>query len=284
MFRDHQTYSFRSPVLEHLLARQGVYDEPIFRGRAKAKDANAAVATYSGRSILWNRVKGSGTEPKNIQWGDSTVTASANPDVNLFKPQSEARSAGTSTLTTTTQLADTYQVTGTVTCAVGVKTITEAGLFDATTSSPTTTVAASMTASATAMTIGSGTGLPGSGNYYMQLENEVVLVTAGQGTTTLTVSRGVLGSTSAVHSSGVATTLGGDGGAGTGGATSGQTATVAAAQGGNVFIHADFAGIALSVSDAINFTFKDQLTLWFSGFLAGGTLWKFLTSGAILAA
>ena len=222
--------------------------------------ANAAVATYSGRSILWNRMKGSGTEAKNIGWGDSAVTGSANPDVNLFKPQTEARTAGTSTMVTTTQLGDTYQVTGTIVCAVGNKTITEAALFDTTTLSPTTTIANSLTTASTVLTLGSGAALPATGNYYMQLENEIVLVTGGQSTATITVTRGVIGSSLAVHSASTPISLGGDGGAGTGGATSGQTATVSAAFGGNVFCHADFAGIALSVSDSINFTFKDQLT------------------------
>ena len=223
--------------------------------------ANAAVATNSGKSIIWNRIKGNGTEPKNIQWGDSTVTASIAANVNLFKPQTEARTAGTSTLTTTTanQLADTYQVTGTVTCAVGAKTITEVGLFDTTTASPTTTISASLTASATVVTIASVSGFPTTGNYYAQVENETLLVT-GANSTTLTATRGALGSTSAVHASAVPFTLGGDGGAGTGGATSGQTATVAAANGGSLLLHADFAGIALSVADAINFTITDQLT------------------------
>lgn len=220
--------------------------------------ANANTVTYSGRSIIWNRLKGSGTEPKNIQWGDTTVTASANPDVNLFKPQTEARTVGTSTLVTTTQLADTYQVVGTITCAVGAKTITEAGLFDTSTVSPTTTVTNSLTNSGTTLTVGSTTGLPAV-SYYMQLENEIVLVTSTT-SSTLTVTRGRLGSTSATHAAGAVLTLGGDGGAGTGGATSEQTATVAAAQGGNLFCHADFAGIALAVNDSINFTFKDQLT------------------------
>lgn len=222
--------------------------------------ANSAVATYSGRSILWNRMKGNGTEAKNIGWGTSAVTASAAPNVNLFTPATEARTAGTSTLATTTQLADAYRVVGSITCAVGAKTVTEAALFDTTTLSPTTTISNSLTTATTGITIGSGSGLPGSGNYYMQLEAETVLVTAGQGTTTLTVTRGVIGSTAAVHSSGVPLTLGGDGGAATGGATSGQTATVAASAGGNIFIHADFAPISLSVSDSINFSFTDTLT------------------------
>lgn len=223
--------------------------------------SNAAVATFPGRAILWNRLRGNGTEPKNLQWGDSTVTQSASPDVNLFKPQTEARVAGTSTITTTSFLGDTYSVSGTITCATAPKTITEAGLFDTTTLSPRTTVASSMTASATTVSLTAAiAGTPTTGRYYRQIENEVVLVTAGQSTTTETIVRGRLGSTSAVHSSGVTTTIGDDGGTATGGGTTEQTATVGAAAGGAIFIHADFAGIALSVSDSINLTFTDQLT------------------------
>lgn len=220
--------------------------------------ANAATATYSGRSIINNRIKGNGTEPKNISWGDSSVTGSSNPNVALFKPQTEGRVVGTSNLVTTSQLADTYQVSGSIVCAVGAKTITEMGLHDTTTASPTTTVAASMTASATTVTLGAASGI--TSNYYRQIEGETVLVTGGANSTLETITRGALGSTSAVHASGVASTVGGDGGAGTGGATSGQTATVGAAQGGSIFVHADFAGIALSISDSIAGTFNVQLT------------------------
>ena len=56
------------------------------------------------------------------------------------------------------------------------------------------------------------------------------------------------------------TTIGDDGGTATGGGTTEQTATVGAAAGGACFCHADFAGIALNVSDSISFTFLDQLT------------------------
>lgn len=232
--------------------------------------ANASVATYSGRSILWSRVKGNGTEPKNIGWGTAQspsgtttlITASANPDVNLFDPSTESRVAGTSTLITTTDLADTYQVTGTLTCLVANKTIAEAGLFDTTTLSPTSTVAATIgSTTLSSLTLGATTGSwPATGNFFCQCENEVVLVNGGQGTTVVTVLRGQLSSTAATHPVGAPFTLGGDGGAGSGGATSGQTATVGATNGGSIFAHADFAGIALSVNDTITFTFQDQLT------------------------
>jgi hypothetical protein len=222
----------------------------------------ATVATYSGRSVLWNRVKGNGTEPKNVGWGTGAPAGDAAiGDVNLFAPASETRVAGTSTLLTTTQLADTYQVVGTLTAA-GSRAITEAGLFDTNTANSATTTITNnpLTSGGTSITVTSATGFPGSGNYYCQIENEVVLITAGQGTTTWTATRGALGTTAAAHNLSTPITLGGDGGAGTGGATSGQTATVGASQGGNAFIHANFAVINLALNDSIQFTFKDQLT------------------------
>lgn len=227
--------------------------------------ANTAVATYPGRAILWNRMKGSGTEAKNIGWGDSTVTGSAAGNVNLFAPQTEARTAGTSTLTTTTTgtLADTYQVSGTIVCAAASKNITEAGLFDTTTLSPRTTIAtSSMAAAATTVTLAAAVaGTPSSGRYYRQIENETVLVTAGQSTTVETVVRAQLGTSSAAHQTGVVTSIGDDGGSATANsATSGQTATVGAAAGGAIFVHADFTAIPQNVSDSIAFTFLDQLT------------------------
>lgn len=225
--------------------------------------SNSAVATISGRTILWSRVRGSGTEPKNIKWGTSATTASGAPDVALFAPATETGVAGTSTIVNTSAswtLGDTYKVTGTLTCLVTTKTITEMVLSDTITLSGTTTIAtSSQAAAATTLTLTAGANLPTSGNFYIQLDNEVELVTGGQNTNTFTVTRGALGSTSAAHAIGVPVTLGGDGGASAVG-LGGQTATVGAAQGGSIFCHADFAGIALAVSDSILFTISDQLT------------------------
>jgi hypothetical protein len=223
--------------------------------------ANAATATWAGRSILWARVRGLGTEPKNIKWGTSSVTASANSDVALFTPATETGVAGTSTMVSTSQLADSYRVTGTLTCLVGAKTITEMILSDTTTLSGTTTIAtSSQAAGATTITVAAGANLITASNFYIQVENEVELVTGGQNTNTLTVTRAALGSSSAAHAVGVAVTVGGDGGANANASLGGQTGTVGAAQGGNNFCHADFAGIALAVNDSITFTVTDALT------------------------
>ena len=224
---------------------------------------NQASATFAGRSLIWAFVKavGSPTEPKNIGWGSGATTASANQDVALFGPQTEARVAGTSSLVATSYLADTYQVTGTIT-ATNAKTITEAGLFDTTTAASTSTIAsASQASGATTITLTATVG-PASGNFYIQVENEVELVTAGQGSATLTVVRAQLGSIAAAHAIGATATSGGDGLANTNASLGGQTATAAnvTAKGGNLFAHADFAGIALNNSDSVLFTWKDQLT------------------------
>ena len=223
--------------------------------------ANAATATFAGRSIITARLRGLGTEPKNISWGTSAITGSSNSDVNLFAPATESRVAGTSTMVATSFLADTYQVVGSITCLVSGKTITEAGLFDSPTLSPTTTLASTVTSNAvTTLTLSGAVG-PSTGNFYAQVGNEVVLVTGGQNTATITVVRAQLGSSpGASYAVGTAFTPGGDGGSYVNAALGGASSTWTAALGGSLFAHADFAGIAVSVNDSINFTFRDQFS------------------------
>lgn len=92
----------------------------------------ATVLTNAGKAIVTNRLRGSGTEPNYAAWGTGAGTAAAT-DTTLFTEASESRVAGTSTQETTTVTNDTYQVAATIT-ADGTKTITNAGLFDASTS------------------------------------------------------------------------------------------------------------------------------------------------------
>ena len=229
--------------------------------------AVATVATFAGRGIIWNRMKGAGAEAKNIGWGTGSgqtftqlITGSASANVNLFAPATEARTAGTSSILTTTQLGDTYQVTGTVVCAVGAKTITEAGLFDAASPvSPTTTVTNSLAAGTTSLTLGNS--LAGAaGNFYAQLGYETILV-SGAASTTLTVVRAQLGTTATAWAAQVPITMGGDGGGA--GWTTSQTVnstSITGSWGGNLFIHSDFSPISLNAANSISFTFSDTLT------------------------
>lgn len=91
----------------------------------------ANVFADAGKAIVTNRIIGAGTEPKFIAWGTGAGTAAV-ADTTLFTEASEARVTGTSTRVTTTVTNDTHQVTGQM-VANGSKTITNAGLFDAST-------------------------------------------------------------------------------------------------------------------------------------------------------
>ena len=92
----------------------------------------ATVVTTVGKGIITDRIIGNGTEPKYVAWGTGTTGAVA-ADTALETPSAEARTSGTSSQATTTSADDTYQVVGTITSASG-QTISEAGLFDASTS------------------------------------------------------------------------------------------------------------------------------------------------------
>lgn len=99
----------------------------------------ATLVIATGRAIVTNRIKGSGTEPLNIGWGTGTQTTTLDTDTTLgpttierdvdLSATSGSRTAGTSSQQTTTTTNDTYQVTGTRT-ATGAGTVTCAGLFD----------------------------------------------------------------------------------------------------------------------------------------------------------
>jgi hypothetical protein len=66
----------------------------------------------------------------------------------------------------------------------------------------TTTRPTATTAAQPSITVASAAGFPTSGNYYIRIDNEVMQVTGGQGTTTWTVARGQLGTAAATHLSG----------------------------------------------------------------------------------
>lgn len=73
---------------------------------------------------------------------------------------------------------------------------------------PAVTLFASISNSATSLTVNDNSIFPASGNYFILVENELMKVTAGQGTNTWTVTRGVGGGAGAVaHQSGVKVTL-----------------------------------------------------------------------------
>jgi len=86
----------------------------------------------TGKAIVTNFLSGgAATVPKYIGWGTGAGTTAAT-DTTLFT-ENGSRTTGTASQVTTTTTNDTLQVTGTNT-AGGTLTITNAGIFDASTS------------------------------------------------------------------------------------------------------------------------------------------------------
>jgi len=94
----------------------------------------ATLLVNTGKAVVTNRIKNGATgatEPSYVAWGTGAGTTAAT-DTTLFT-ETGTRTAGTSTQQTTSTTNDTYQVIGTLT-AGGTLAITNAGLFDASTS------------------------------------------------------------------------------------------------------------------------------------------------------
>lgn len=92
----------------------------------------ATLLVNTGKAIVTNYLAGgAATQPKYVAWGTGAGTTAAT-DTTLFT-ETGSRTTGTATQQTTSTTDDTYQVIGTLT-ASGTVTITNAGLFDASTS------------------------------------------------------------------------------------------------------------------------------------------------------
>ena len=92
----------------------------------------ATLLVNTGKAIVTNYLAGgAATQPKYVGWGTGAGTT-ALTDTTLFS-ETGSRATGTTTQQTITTTNDTYQVIGTLT-ASGSVTITNAGIFDASTS------------------------------------------------------------------------------------------------------------------------------------------------------
>ena len=91
----------------------------------------ATLLVNTGKAIVTHRIIGSGTEPNYVAWGTGAGTTAAT-DTTLFT-EVTPRVLGTASQQTTSVTNDTFQVVGTQTAGTS-ETITNAGLFDASTS------------------------------------------------------------------------------------------------------------------------------------------------------
>jgi hypothetical protein len=213
----------------------------------------AVVVTAKGKEILAARLIGSTptqTEPKFIGWGTQNglaLTAAAT-DVAPFAESAESRTTGTASQVTTTTTNDTYQLVGTIT-ATGTRAINEVIIADSATKPAAAAVAAGgVVGSAVSTTLNTAaTFTPGNSNY-IQIRTEVMLVTAGSGSTALTVTRGQNGS-SAISTIAAADIV-------QPGNPPGQTGIT----GGSLLLHADHGVNNLNSGDSIAYTLKVQNT------------------------
>lgn len=201
------------------------------------------VVTAKGREVVANRMRGaspSQSEPLVLAWGTNPSTATAAvSDVGVFKEAAETRVSGTSSVVTTTTTNDTWQVVGTIT-SLSAQTIAEVALVDSTTKPFATTWATAPTGTAGTTGTLAAAYTPANGTYIQCQLGEVMQVTAGTGTTSVTVARAQNGSTAQTHSNGHAVSMGNPPGTST-------------ANGTEAF-HGDFTGIALGINDSIAFT------------------------------
>ena len=92
----------------------------------------ATLLVNTGKAIITNYLNGgAATQPKYVAWGTGAGTTGAT-DTTLFT-EVLPRVSGTTSQVTTSTTNDTYQVVGTQTAGT-TETITNAGLFDASTS------------------------------------------------------------------------------------------------------------------------------------------------------
>jgi hypothetical protein len=121
-----------------------------------------------------------------------------------------------STITTAAALADTemekyraikYESLGLDDGAVATAdvTYTNDSAYRADTT-PTTTLPSALNDTQTTITVASAAGFPAVAPYLVKVDNEVMLVNAGAGTTTWTVKRAQLGTAAATHAGGAAVT------------------------------------------------------------------------------
>lgn len=210
--------------------------------------ANATIVTTHGYAVASGRLLGatpSQAEPKYMAIGIGTSTAEVSDTAEfaelttaLWTGYARGAAAGTQTTTTTTDDTGQWVDTFTAPASGGPWAVTECSLHDAVGAAPQTTLSTAISATGTTTAVvASATGFPGSGTYEIQMLTEVMLVTAGQGTTSWTVTRGANGSTALASIPSSTPVMGG------------QTTA-----GGACFIHASFGVITLSPNDSLQLT------------------------------
>lgn len=235
-----------------------------------ATSANAGNVGYTIPTFIgWGNANGSNTTTVTLPASAPTSTQGTGQwfDIAPFNESApgEARVQASGTSVTNNVLASgtvTTQFIGTITATnnhnnntAGVNTqaaaIGESFLvFSATPSTLETTLFTAITSGATSMTVSTAwPTITGSVPFYVQLNNEVIKVSATATTTTATIVRAQNGSAANAGAAGDGISLGNIPGAGSSNPNK-----------GDLFAHAGFTALALNNGDSIQFTWQINVT------------------------
>ena len=196
------------------------------------------VLTSQTRQSLASVIAGSGYSlnvPKYLGWGTGAGNASAT-DIALFNPVGSPVSGTVSVITTTTS-GDTFLFSTTVTPSVATG-ITNVGLFDSNSSPAVGSLSNQVNPTDTTITVSGYSYFPNAFPFNIQVLNEVMTVTSGNGTNVYNVIRGANGSS-------IVTAI-----------IPSLTPVVGPA--GNMFMKSSFSSIGLQSGDSIQFNVSIQ--------------------------
>jgi hypothetical protein len=226
--------------------------------------ANFVGVTNRGFEYLCNYLNGANPgstvfpQPNVIGWGTangSNATSVTEPaasnqwnDIAPFFELGESRTSGSgSVIVAVAQSYGTYQLTGTIT-ATSAENVGESFIAMSTTKPAATSVATStVTPAATSFTCASNP-FPAA-PFYVQVDNEVILVNSTSASNILNVSRAQNGSVAGTHNTNAGVTLGNP-----------MSSTSSNPNHGDMFAHAGFTALALNINDSIAFTWQVTVT------------------------
>jgi hypothetical protein len=202
------SFTYTSNVIVNICPRQGSF--VLASGPAAALlslKPTTATTTGAGVGIDFNGTNNITNINGNL-WSNSEfdVTGALHLTGDLYSWNSDNRPAtwtGQSTYgCRMSQQGDSLTVTGNKHCNERADAASTT-----TTGSATTTLSSTINSSTTTVQVQSAAGFPATGQFFIRVEQEAMLVTAGAGTTTWTVTRAAAGTTAAQHAGGTTVSL-----------------------------------------------------------------------------
>lgn len=200
---------------------------------------SSTLTSWGRSSLVQSIISGTNyTTPQYLQQGTGNSTALAT-DQTVSSPYGSRATCTVSAATVSTS-GDTFRLNTTITYS-SAQTITNIGIFDASTLAPQTVLQSQLDPGVTTVTVTGYSNFP-SYPFDAQLGSEVITVTTGNGSNSWTVVRNTNGSPISTSGFPAGTVIVGGN----------QTSN------GNMFLKSSFSGIPLNAGDQIQFTIDVQ--------------------------